>query len=152
MMTLSILAMAGMAQDFKAVPGMDTDTLQVMINEASNRGGGRVTFSQGQYLIGQLVLKNGVELHLEEGACLLGSTSLYDYVAVGATQVAGDLLKDNSCQGLIMAKNVKGIAITVTMFASANTPPLGETIIIRPKMLQDMAEVRAVPPAAERSS
>ena len=112
MMTLSILAMAGMAQDFKAVPGMDTDTLQVMINEASNRGGGRVTFSQGQYLIGQLVLKNGVELHLEEGACLLGSTSPYDYVAVGATQVAGDLLKDNSCQGLIMAKNVKGIAIT----------------------------------------
>ena len=111
-LTLFFLTIVGMAREYKAVPGMGTDALQAMIDEASHRGGGRVTFSPGRYLIGPLELKSGVELHLEEGACLLGSTSPYDYVPVDAIQVAGDLLKDNSHRGLIVAKNAKGISIT----------------------------------------
>ena len=108
--TLLFLSMTGMAQDYKAMPGMNTGALQSLIDKASNRGGGRVTFSRGRYLIGPLELKNGVELHLEEGACLLGSTSPYDYAPVDAGKVAGDRLKDTSHRGLIVAKNVKNLS------------------------------------------
>ena len=110
-LTLLIMSMTVMAKDYKAVPGMDTRALQAMIDKASKDGGGRITFSQGEYLIRQLELRNGIELYLEEGACLLGSTSPYDYKPVDAGQVVSDL-KDNSHRGLIMAKNVKGISIT----------------------------------------
>lgn len=63
-----LLTLTAMGQDFHAVPGMDTGALQAMIDKASSGGGGRVTFSRGSYLIGQLELKSGVELYLEEGA------------------------------------------------------------------------------------
>lgn len=107
-----ILTLAAWGQDFRAMPDMDTGTLQALIDKASNCGGGRVTFGRGNYLIGQLELKSGVELHLEEGSILLGSTSPYDYSLLEVGQTAGDRLKDNSHRGLIIAKNAKGIAIT----------------------------------------
>ena len=107
-----LLSLSAVAQDFHAVPGMGTAALQGLIDKASNKGGGRVTFGQGIYLIGQLELKSGVELYLEEGAVLMGSTSPYDYAPVETSEVAGDRLKDNSHRGLIVAKDAKGIAIT----------------------------------------
>ena len=107
-----LLSLTVKGQEFRAVPSMDTGALQTMIDKASNGGGGRVTFSQGNYLIGQLELKSGVELYLEEGAFLMGSTSPYDYMPVESGEVAGVRLKDNSHRGLIVAKNAKGIAIT----------------------------------------
>ena len=111
-LTILFLPLTGMAQDFNAAPGMDTGTLQALIDKASSSGGGRVTFCQGKYIIGQLELKSGVELHLQKGACIIGSTSPNDYLPVDAKEVAGDRLKDNSHRGLIVAKNAKGIAIT----------------------------------------
>ena len=107
-----LLSLTVTAQEFRAKPGMDTGALQALIDKANGSGGGRVTLCQGSYLIGQLELKSGVELHLEEGAILLGSTSPYDYASVETNQVAGDRLKDNSHKGLIVAKGAKGIAIT----------------------------------------
>ena len=111
-LTILFLSLTGMAQDFNAVPGMDTGTLQALIDNVSSSGGGRVTFCHGKYIIGQLELKSGVELHLQEGACIIGSTSPYDYMPIDAGIVTGDRLKDNSHRGLIVAKNAKGIAIT----------------------------------------
>ncbi len=93
--------MAVWTRDFHATPDMDTGALQALIDRASSIGGGRVVFCKGRFFIGQLELKSGVELHLEEGACLLGSTSPYDYVAVEANITAGDRLKDNSHKGLM---------------------------------------------------
>ncbi|MBP5387883.1 MAG: glycoside hydrolase family 28 protein [Prevotella sp.] len=109
---LLLQVLVAAARDYHAVPGMDTGTLQDLIDKASRGSGGRVVFSQGRYLIGQLELKSGVELHLEEGAMLLGSTSPYDYMPVDAKETAGDRLKDNSHRGLIVAKDAKRIAIT----------------------------------------
>lgn len=106
------LSMSLAAKDYHAVTGMDTGALQALIDKACRGGGGRVVFSKGHYLIGQLELKSGVELHLEEGAMLLGSTSPFDYMPVDAKETAGDRLKDNSHRGLIVAKEAKGIAIT----------------------------------------
>ncbi len=109
---LFLLTLTVAAQKFRAMPGMDTAALQALIDKANGRGGGCVTFSPGRYLIGQLELKSGVELHLEAGAILMGSTSPYDYAPLETNQVAGDRLKDNSHRGLIVSKDAKSISIT----------------------------------------
>ena len=96
----------------QAKPGMSTQALQMLIDKMSNDGGGRVTFPKGVYHIGQLELKSGIELHLEDGAIILGSTNPYDYQRVDTKQSAGDERKDNSQLGLIIAKDAHHIAIT----------------------------------------
>lgn len=90
-----------------AKPNMNTKALQSLIDK-----GGRVVFAKGEYHTGQLELKSGVELHLEEGAVILGSTTPYDYNKVETNQSAGDERKDNSQLGLIIAKDALDIAIT----------------------------------------
>ena len=85
---------------------MNTRALQALIDK-----GGRVVFPKGEYHTGQLELKSGVELYLEEGAVILGSTSPYDYQRVGAGNSVGDERKDKSQLGLIIAKNAHDIAI-----------------------------------------
>ena len=96
----------------QAKPGMSTHELQSLIDQMSSHGGGRVVFGKGRYLTGQLELKSGVELHLEEGAELLGSTSPFDYLQVEGRQMAGDVLKDKTQLGLIVAKDACHISIT----------------------------------------
>ncbi|MBP5513758.1 MAG: glycoside hydrolase family 28 protein [Bacteroidaceae bacterium] len=103
---------ANAPRSWHAKPGMGTTALQGLIDKVSKSGGGRLVLPQGEYLTGRLELKSGVELHLEEGAVVLGSTSPYDYTHVNAREGEGDLLKDNSHLGLIVAKDAHNIAIT----------------------------------------
>ena len=56
-----------------------TTVLQQCINLCSENGGGRVVVPAGQYKIGSIVLRSNVNLHLELGATLYGSTDLQDY-------------------------------------------------------------------------
>ena len=56
-----------------------TAQLQQAIDRIADSGGGRLTFSAGRYLTGSLLLHGGVELHLDEGATLLGSTDPRHY-------------------------------------------------------------------------
>ena len=93
-------------------PEMSTHDLQALIDQVHSKGGGRITFVKGEYHTGQLELKSGVELYLEEGAVVLGSTSPYDYQQMDSKQLAGDERKDKSQLGLIIAKNAHDIAIT----------------------------------------
>ena len=97
---------------YDAKPEMNTMALQTLIDNVSQNGGGRVVFASGEYHVGQIELKSGVELHLEEGAVLLGSTSPSDYFQVNTNPSAGDQQKDKSRIGLIVAKNAHHIAIT----------------------------------------
>lgn len=97
-----------------ADPSMDTQALQTLIDKASRKGGGRIVIGKGEYRTGQLELKSGVELHLQEGAVILGSTSPYDYQLVVRPERVGDIRHDNSPLGLITAKNAHDIAITGT--------------------------------------
>lgn len=53
--------------------------LQEAIDACARDGGGRVTVAPGIYVTGTLELKSHVELHLEKGAVLLGSTKIEDY-------------------------------------------------------------------------
>ena len=56
-------------------------SIQKAIDEASAAGGGRVIVPPGLFMTGTLVLKSGVDLHLELGACLLGSDNTNDYAS-----------------------------------------------------------------------
>ncbi|HAM99854.1 MAG TPA: glycoside hydrolase family 28 [Marinilabiliales bacterium] len=58
---------------------LNTTFIQKAIDKASANGGGTVIIPCGQFLTGALFLKNDVELHLEKGARLLGSTNRLHY-------------------------------------------------------------------------
>ncbi len=84
---------------------MNTKSIQSAIDQAFADGGGRVIVPRGRFLSGSIVLKSGVDLHLEKGAVLLGSTHPEDY-----TQ-----LHNNMCVGykaLVLAYEAHDIAIT----------------------------------------
>jgi hypothetical protein len=55
--------------------------INLAIARQSEAGGGRVVVPQGTFLAGTIEMKSGVTLHLEEGAVLLGSSDLKDYVS-----------------------------------------------------------------------
>ena len=88
-----------------------TQQLQQAIDAIYKKGGGRLTLKPGVYLTGSLMLRSGVELHLEEGTTLLGSTNPYDYtpVDVGDTD---DQRNDNASMALIMAVGADHVSIT----------------------------------------
>lgn len=76
-----------------------TSAFQNAINAASQNGGGKVVVPAGYYVTGQLVLKSGVNLHLEDKATILGSTDRRDY-------------NNKLPLALIAAKGEQNIAIT----------------------------------------
>lgn len=57
----------------------NTLIIQKAIDDASASGSGKVIVPEGTFLTGSIVLKSGVELHLETNAVLLGSTEPYQY-------------------------------------------------------------------------
>jgi len=58
---------------------LDTEAIQSAIDACAESGGGTVNFPAGSYLSGTLMMKDHVNLHLQEGATLLGSTNPEDY-------------------------------------------------------------------------
>ncbi|QXU43193.1 glycoside hydrolase family 28 protein [Pedobacter sp. D749] len=67
--------------NFGAKPGLEalnTKAIQNAINVAG-KSGGRIVVPPGQFVTGPIELKSGVELYLEAGAELLGSTNRMDY-------------------------------------------------------------------------
>lgn len=58
---------------------LDTRSIQSAIDKANGNGGGTVEISAGTYMIGTLVLKDNVDLHLQVGAVLLGSPDYRNY-------------------------------------------------------------------------
>lgn len=88
--TIALLSFFGIASatDYKAVDfgakpdgkTLNTATIQAAIDFASANGGGRVILTPGNFVCGSIYLKDGVTLHLEAGATLLGSLNPWDYV------------------------------------------------------------------------
>ena len=75
------------------LPSPKTDalpTLQVLIDGLARNGGGRLIVKPGTYMLrGSLVMRSGVELHLEEGALLLFSGEADDFLPVVKTRWGG---------------------------------------------------------------
>ncbi|MFP5042902.1 glycoside hydrolase family 28 protein [Parasediminibacterium sp. JCM 36343] len=87
--------------DFGAIADgktVNTAAMQKAI-DAANKKGGIVVVPKGVFLTGSIYLKSNVELNLQEGAVLLGSTSLKDY-------------QKGRWYALLLAKNEKNISLT----------------------------------------
>ncbi len=79
-------------------------------------GGGTLIIPPGEYVSGTLRLKSNVNLHLEKGAVILGSTNPYDYDGYlsETDDVAGGVADKCSKPlfGLIVASDARNISIT----------------------------------------
>lgn len=92
-----------------------TDAIQRAIDTCSEQGGGRVVVPSGTYLTGTVYLRSHVELHLQSGACLLGSDRPEDYNAEDAyPQNFGSVSEQWRGKHLILALECEDVAITGT--------------------------------------
>lgn len=97
----------------------DTPAIQKAIDQAFNAGGGIVDIPAGTYLIGTLILKDNVELHLQPGSMILGSPDYRDYPEIIHKY-------DSRTNGLyakhfmIFAEGAKNISITGTGIIHGN--------------------------------
>lgn len=79
--------LAAMAKDYNASlfsiysDGItnNTGSIQKAIDFISENGGGRLVFYVGKYITGTIYLKSNVSIKLEEGAVLVGASSIYEY-------------------------------------------------------------------------
>ncbi len=67
---------------------LSTTAIQKAIDACATHGGGRVLVPAGSYATGSLVLRSHVDLHLETGATLYGSTRLDDYCPMRTTYLS----------------------------------------------------------------
>ena len=59
----------------------NTSSIQHALDHIAQHGGGTLVFEVGRYRTGQLQMRSGVNIRLNEGAILVGSDNLYDYPA-----------------------------------------------------------------------
>lgn len=101
--------------DFGAVGNattMNTRSIQEAIDKASADGGGEVVIPGGRFLTSTLRLKSNVELHLDWGAVLLGSTNPYDYPILDSALLQPVFRYPIKHGALIEAIGVGNISIT----------------------------------------
>lgn len=94
-----------------AVPDGKTDcteAIQNAVDQCNAAGGGTVEIPHGKFLIRPIEMKSNVELHLDAGTVLLGSTTLSDYDNA-FPYVHGN---KNQSSGLIWAKGQDHISVT----------------------------------------
>ena len=90
----------------------DTTAIQKALDACAGKSG-RVVVPPGTYLTGSLYLGDDTELHLEEGAVILGSPDLADYNAPDAyPQNHGSVKEGWSAKHLILALEKKNVKIT----------------------------------------
>jgi len=90
---------------------LDTAAIQSAIDQCAKNGGGTVRVPAGRYLVGTLILKSKVRLHLDEGATLLGSTRLKNYTLqtpAFESRTNGLYVKHS----ILYAENAEDIAVT----------------------------------------
>ncbi len=89
-------------------PRMEPDRrdFQRDIDDAAAKGGGRVVVPAGRHLTGGLILRSNVELHLEKGAVLEGSTNTNDYPVVELP------FSEGKWMAVVMAVGATNVAVT----------------------------------------
>lgn len=88
---------------------LSTKAVQKAIDDCSTAGGGRVVVPTGNYKIGTIILKSNVNLHLEHGATLFGSTDLKDYLPLKTDYVS--LRTQTETIQLIFADKARNVVI-----------------------------------------
>ena len=97
------------AKDFP-VRSKSGAAVQSAIDQAGASGGGRVVLTEGVYPSATLYLRSGVELHLEKGAILLGSSKWSDYDDVDDPRIGK--VPERSKKAFIAAIGCENVAIT----------------------------------------
>ena len=92
---------------------LNTAAIQKAIDECSSSGGGRVVVDGGTFVTGTIVLKSGVELHVEANAVLLGSPDWQDWKdQPDARHIDTYFCPRHRSAALIFADEAENIAIT----------------------------------------
>lgn len=87
-----------------------TQAINKAITDCNANGGGQVYVPAGTFLTGTIILKDNVELYLERGSTLLGSTDYADYPLIQPTTYRS--LKDiHGWASLIYADGANNIAV-----------------------------------------
>ncbi len=89
---------------------LDTEAIQSAIDACTQAGGGNVILPAGTYLSGTLMLRDNVNLHLQEGATLLGSTNLEDYPEIQSEM--HHYYEKIVLRSLIYGENLSHVSIT----------------------------------------
>jgi polygalacturonase len=79
---------------------LNTRVIQKAVDSLAGRGGGSICVPPGVFLTGTLRLRSNIDLHLERGAVLKGSTNLEDYVL------------DGKRVGLLFTQDVENVSVT----------------------------------------
>lgn len=88
---------------FGAIPDgttVSTPAIQEAIDLCFQEGGGKVLIPPGEFVTGTIVLKSNVNLHIEQGARLIGSKDTADYWI------------DGKKHGMILALQSRGVSIS----------------------------------------
>ena len=91
---------------------LNTAAIQAAIDDCSAHGGGQVILEGGSYLCGRIDLKDGVELHIERDAVLLGSADVKDFPEVVTDFWETEYAPRFNKRCFIYAENCSDIAIT----------------------------------------
>ena len=89
---------------------LSTQAIQQAIDICSREGGGRVVIPTGMYKTGSIILRSHVNLFLEHGATLFGSTDLADYQKVKSDYLS--LRTQTHTIQLIYADEVEDVTIS----------------------------------------
>ena len=109
---------------------LDTKSIQDAIDKAYANGGGIVEISAGTYKIGTIILRDNINLHLQSGAVLLGSSDLTDYTEI-VSRFQSRTNKLYAKYFMIFAEGVKNISITG--FGEINGNGVNKFQVIRPQ-------------------
>jgi len=86
-----------------------TRELQALIDKAANGGGGVIVVPEGTYHTGAIFFRQGVHLHLQQGATLMGSSDPSDY-PVTTTRIEGETCK--YYPALVNADGIDGFTLS----------------------------------------
>ena len=87
---------------------INTIFINKAIETCSRNGGGTVLVPPGRFVTGTIVLRKGVDLHLDHGAVLAGSTDTSDYLVMRNVPFS----EGYNRYGLIMALNTSDFSIS----------------------------------------
>lgn len=91
---------------------LDTIAIQAAIDDCSAHGGGQVILEDGKFLCGRINMKDGVDLHIERDAVLLGSTNYQDFPEIETDFWRTEYAVRFNKRCFIYAEGCKDICIT----------------------------------------
>lgn len=111
---------------------LQTEKIQAVIDQASQKGGGVIIIPKGTYLSGSLFFKPKTHLYMEEGAVLKGSDDISNFPIID-TRIEGQNLKYFAA--LVNADKVNGFTISGKGTINGNGTRFWKSFWLRRKVI-----------------